>query len=224
LDIGGKLKAARQKSGKTQEQVAEALGVSRQTVSNWENGRTYPDIVSVVKMSDLYDISLDTLLKEEKTMTKYTEYLAESTDIVRSRTKLRKLIEISIYLVVWTICMLLYHFVFHDAQNNPASVDRFQVLTVAIILPVVTLVLSFVIGADSGWSKHKLWLPVFFGTMYALMICIGLEPIGIRYKLEWIFTWDTLMFAVIGAAISLVGMGLGIYALKRIRRRKAKES
>ena len=224
MDIGEKLRAARMKTGMTQEQVAEALGVSRQTVSNWENGRTYPDIVSAVKLSDIYNISLDSLLKEEKAVTTYMEYLAESTDIVRSRTKLRKLIEVGIYLVVWTICMLLYQFVFRDAQNNnPASVDRFQVLTVVIILPVVTLVLSFVIGADSGWSRQKLWLPVFFGVMYALMTCIGLEPIGIRFKLEWIFTWDTLMFAAIGAAISLIGMGLGILALKRIRRRK-KES
>ena len=39
-----------------------------QIMSNWENGKTYPDIISVIKMSDLYDISLDHLLKEEKSM------------------------------------------------------------------------------------------------------------------------------------------------------------
>ena len=49
----------------TQEQSAEAIGVSRQTISNWENEKTYPDIVSVVKMGDLFSISLDRLLKEE---------------------------------------------------------------------------------------------------------------------------------------------------------------
>ena len=37
-------------------------------MSNWENGKTYPDIISVIKMSDLYDISLDHLLKEKKSM------------------------------------------------------------------------------------------------------------------------------------------------------------
>ena len=64
MDIGVKIKNARIKTNLTQEQAAEAIGVSRQTISNWENEKTYPDIVSVVKMSDLYDIILDRLLKE----------------------------------------------------------------------------------------------------------------------------------------------------------------
>ena len=49
-DIGSKIKAARLKKKMTQEQVAELLGVSRQTISNWENEKSYPDIISVIKM------------------------------------------------------------------------------------------------------------------------------------------------------------------------------
>ena len=64
MEIGKKLKAARSRAGLTQEQVAEHLFVSRQTISNWENEKSYPDIVSVVRLSDLYSISLDELLKE----------------------------------------------------------------------------------------------------------------------------------------------------------------
>ena len=63
MEIGAKIKEARTRTGLTQEQAAEALGVSRKTISNWENEKTYPDIVSVVKMSDLYAVSLDRLLK-----------------------------------------------------------------------------------------------------------------------------------------------------------------
>ena len=54
MDIGSKIRNARIAAQLTQEQVAETLGVSRQTMSNWENGKTYPDIVSVIKMSDLW--------------------------------------------------------------------------------------------------------------------------------------------------------------------------
>ena len=43
------------------EQVAEILGVSRQTISNWENEKSYPDIISVIKMSECYDVSLDSV-------------------------------------------------------------------------------------------------------------------------------------------------------------------
>ena len=68
MDIGTKIKNARLAAKLTQEQAAEGRGVIRQTMSNWENGKTYPDIISVIKMSDLYDISLDHLLKEKKSM------------------------------------------------------------------------------------------------------------------------------------------------------------
>ena len=59
MDIGSKIKNARISAELTQEQAAESIGVSRQTMSNWENGKTYPDIVSVVKMSSLYNIRCD---------------------------------------------------------------------------------------------------------------------------------------------------------------------
>lgn len=66
MNIGKRLKDARIESGYTQEQVAEQLDVSRQTISSWENGRTFPDIVSVVSLSDIYDVSLDVLIKGDE--------------------------------------------------------------------------------------------------------------------------------------------------------------
>ena len=48
-DIGSKIKSARLEKKLTQEQVAELLGVSRQTISNWENEKSDPDIISVIK-------------------------------------------------------------------------------------------------------------------------------------------------------------------------------
>lgn len=85
MKIGQMLKDARASSGFTQEQVAEAIAVSRQTISNWENEKSYPDIVSVIKLSDLYDISLDKLLKEDDKMVKYVN---ESANVVASNRKL----------------------------------------------------------------------------------------------------------------------------------------
>lgn len=51
MEIDKKLKEARMNSGLTQEQVAEKMMVSRQTISNWENGKFLPDIVSVMPIS-----------------------------------------------------------------------------------------------------------------------------------------------------------------------------
>jgi transcriptional regulator with XRE-family HTH domain len=69
-DLGEKLKVSRIEKSLTQLQVSESLNVSRQAVSNWETNKNYPDIVSIVLLSQLYNISLDELLKGEKGMVK----------------------------------------------------------------------------------------------------------------------------------------------------------
>ena len=68
MKIEMQLKDARVQAGLTQEQVAEKIMVTRQTISNWENGKSLPDIVSIMKLSDLYQISIDELLKGDQRM------------------------------------------------------------------------------------------------------------------------------------------------------------
>ncbi len=78
MNIGDKIKTAREENKLTQTQAAENLMVSRQTVSNWENGKSLPDIISVIRMSELYKISLDELLKGDQTMMEKIEKDAEA--------------------------------------------------------------------------------------------------------------------------------------------------
>lgn len=47
----------------SQEQLAEAIFVSRQTISNWETDRTYPDVQSLLLLSNLFEVSVDSLIK-----------------------------------------------------------------------------------------------------------------------------------------------------------------
>lgn len=68
MDIGKKLKEKRLAANLTQQELAEILHVSRQTISSWEVGRTYPDLDVLVAISDLYDTPLDELLKEDSQM------------------------------------------------------------------------------------------------------------------------------------------------------------
>lgn len=97
MEVGSKLKKARIGSGLTQEKVAEEIQVSRQTISNWENEKSYPDIISVIKLSDLYNISLDELLKGDSNMMKYLE---ESTNVVSSNRKLLMAIGLNVLLLI----------------------------------------------------------------------------------------------------------------------------
>ncbi len=105
MEIGKKLKDARLHSGLTQEKAAEELNVSRQTISNWENEKSYPDIISVIELSNLYSISLDDLLKGDEKMMKHLE---ESTNVVKSNQKLIWAILINIVLVAVVIILSMF--------------------------------------------------------------------------------------------------------------------
>ena len=59
MEFGERLKQAREKKGMTQQTLADRLFVTRQTVSRWENGVRYPDILTVRKLSEILEISLD---------------------------------------------------------------------------------------------------------------------------------------------------------------------
>lgn len=52
----------------TQQQVTEKIIISRQTISNCKNWKSLPDIINIINLSDLYQISIDKLLKEDKRM------------------------------------------------------------------------------------------------------------------------------------------------------------
>ncbi|WP_303203555.1 helix-turn-helix transcriptional regulator [Raoultibacter timonensis] len=63
--VGEKLMKLRRKSGMSQQDVANALSVSRQTISNWESGSSAPDIGKAIELAALYRISLDDLVDDE---------------------------------------------------------------------------------------------------------------------------------------------------------------
>lgn len=63
MEIGRQIKKYRLESGLSQDELAEKIFVTRQTISNWENDKNYPDIKSLLLLSSLFDISLDTLVK-----------------------------------------------------------------------------------------------------------------------------------------------------------------
>lgn len=208
MEIGSKLKDARIKIEMTQEQVAEALGVSRQTISNWETGKSYPDIVSVIKMSDLYEVSLDYLLKgkEVSTMTNYMNYLEESTNTVKSKQKFSKLMQIGIYLLLWTGCLVWF---WVGRTNDPGSfAPAFAIMTFYILLPIATLVISILIGKDESWGRYRWLMALFFGVMRSL------EAFG-TFQMANALAFGNQHYpsvedAIPGIVISLFGMGIGV--------------
>ncbi|BCB05374.1 helix-turn-helix domain-containing protein [Bacillus sp. KH172YL63] len=63
--FGEKLKSERKVRGWSQEELAEKLYVSRQSVSKWETGQNYPGIETIINVSDLFDVTIDELLRSD---------------------------------------------------------------------------------------------------------------------------------------------------------------
>ena len=81
----------------SQEQLAEAIYVSRQTISNWETDRTYPDVQSLLLLSNLFDVSVDALIKGD----------VEKMNAVLS-AEAKKLNKLSIVMVVSGVVALVW--------------------------------------------------------------------------------------------------------------------
>lgn len=160
MDIGQKLKQARAAAGLTQEQAAGALGVSRQTVSNWENCRSYPDVAMVLAMSELYHVSLDELLKGDRKM---IDHLEQSTDTVASQNRLARRITVLAYLVVWALVILTFWLGGRQDAMGYALVNLY------LVLPVTTLAASAAVGLDEGWRGVRWLMLLFFGVLYMLV-------------------------------------------------------
>lgn len=63
MELAKQIKQHRAEKGLSQEDLAAAIYVSRQTVSNWENDKTYPDVQSLLLLSNLFGVSIDSLVK-----------------------------------------------------------------------------------------------------------------------------------------------------------------
>lgn len=96
--ISENMKAARNKLGITQEELAEKLSVTRQAVSNWENGKTEPDIETLTKIAQIFDISIDELVGGIPT---------NVAELRGSKTLLKMGIVFTAFYVVSTLILLL---------------------------------------------------------------------------------------------------------------------
>lgn len=85
MSLGNHLFNARKKRGLSQEEVAERLGVSRQTISKWELDETLPDIRQSKKLANLYGLSLDELIEFDMDVKEIQEIIDRTNDSVSEK-------------------------------------------------------------------------------------------------------------------------------------------
>ena len=100
MEIGKQIKNHRTKLSLSQEEFADKIFVTRQTVSNWENDKSYPDINSLVLMAEVFGVSLDSLVKGD--IEKMQEEIKKE-----DREKLKKSSGIMTVVMVWLLFSLV---------------------------------------------------------------------------------------------------------------------
>lgn len=224
MEIGEKLRRARAKAELTQEAVANAIGVSRQSISNWETGKFLPDIVSVIRLSDLYSVSLDTLLKDDPKMLCHLE---ENTNRVKNSGRLRKNIQILAYLGIWTVCVACLWIGIDNIY-----LLAYCLLVYILILPLAALIVTLLIGNDPAWGRAKWLLPLASGFFYLMFPKVTFSLRNYVYvSHEYRSLWeqfrpngeDLLQALLFGLLPALLGLGIGS-AILALRTRKARKA
>ncbi|CKG37984.1 transcriptional regulator [Streptococcus pneumoniae] len=80
MNLGEQLKKLRESKGFSQEDVAKKIGVTRQAVYKWENDKSYPDIDNLILLSEMYNVTLDELIKGNQDFKKKIHSDAEDED------------------------------------------------------------------------------------------------------------------------------------------------
>ena len=125
MTLGEKIARQRKELNYTQEQLADILGVSRQSISKWESDIAYPETDKLIELGKLFDCSMDYLLKEEITekdgvqtsgFTEKVEEIRRKVMTEKNKGKAKKILKIigiifAVVLTIDIISMLLYFFV-----------------------------------------------------------------------------------------------------------------
>lgn len=116
--LGDKILDLRKKSGMSQEELADKLNVSRQSISKWESSASIPDINRILEMSKIFGVSTDYLLKEDIEAAQYVDddepnntlkvNLETAKDFISAKTKEGKSIAIGVFLCICSPILLIF--------------------------------------------------------------------------------------------------------------------
>lgn len=127
MTIAVKIKEYRLQNKWTQEQLGELLNVSRSTVSSWEVGRNYPDISTLIEISNLFSVSIDTLLKEDNDMVNSIDF--NKNQKIKFKLSIIILSVISIILLLVSITSYTRQPIINFETEETSSATNFEPFT-----------------------------------------------------------------------------------------------
>ena len=159
MEFHEKLQELRKSKGLTQEELAEALYVSRTAVSKWESGRGYPSIDSLKEISRFFGVTIDELICPQEMMT------AAEDD---KRQSIGRYVSVICNAMDILTAVLLFLPVFGNGTDSPASVSLFHLtgaqpwLKTVFITVIGIIILNGICGLvlarfnKASWNKHRL--------------------------------------------------------------------
>ncbi|MFT9372047.1 helix-turn-helix domain-containing protein [Liquorilactobacillus hordei] len=185
MKFGERLKQARIEMDLTQGQVANDFFITRQTISSWENEKTYPDISSLIKLSDYYHISLDILLKEDVGMRESLEKKEVSEEL---RPVRRNLILIDLILLVVLLGNLFN--VFKISGGFLLCILLILLCTISALSDLNNFDKSYSLGLKYEWQKYisgdkgkkyALILPTLFVIISVVLLMFQMMSVGLPF-------------------------------------------
>lgn len=135
MNLGERLKQQRKKYYFTQQDVADKLHVTRQTISSWETGRTIPDIEMLILLSELYDLSLDQMIKGD--------IIVMDNVMNKNRKQRRKIVFLTSVLIVVFLCLTAYMFLHFEHKQTSISIDNVESVTLQDKSNTTVLVITY---------------------------------------------------------------------------------
>lgn len=135
MDFGAQMKKLRTSRELTQEQVAQKLNVSRQTISSWENNRNLPDLEMVVLIARIFNISLDNLILGDPTMT--NKLVKDSSEMKRAKWNLYFSLSM---IVAGIISFLLFRLIGSTVDSNGYLQEPFFLVPIGYLFLLVGLI------------------------------------------------------------------------------------
>lgn len=218
MSFAQNLQYIRTRNGLTQEQLAEEMGVTRQSVSKWESGTSFPEMETILKICDRYQVGLDELMRGSVE----TDHEEEAEGFIRHI----KLFSIQMALSVSAILLALSVISLFEGIW-PESILGALFLTV-VTVSVITLIVS---GMEHSRyvKKHPKMRPVYSETeiesadhvfSWAVAGGVGAILVGLIVSSFVEGTYDSKILSNASGAVflALVALAVGIFILFGIRR------
>lgn len=180
MEFHEKLQELRKKKGQTQEEVAQALYVSRAAISKWESGRGYPNIDSLKAIAEYFSVTVDELLSGDEVLT-----IAEE-DQKQKENRFRDLV-----FGLLDISLSVFFFLPLFAQRSAGSLREVSLLSLTGIAPYLKIcylaavaalvawgVLTLAMQSCSGklWMSYKNKISLVLNTAATLLFIISMQP------------------------------------------------